>query len=44
MTTTTVPTGPATSARVGVRVAPTEVHDVLKKHLLVDGYHLVLDL
>ncbi|MEO8504890.1 MAG: L-lysine 6-transaminase [Acidobacteriota bacterium] len=36
MTTTTAPTGH--------RVDPTEVHDVLKKHLLVDGFHLVLDL
>ena len=36
MTTTTAPTGH--------RVDPTEVHDVLKKHVLVDGFHLVLDL
>jgi L-lysine 6-transaminase len=25
-------------------VAPRDVHDVLRKHLLVDGFHLVLDL
>lgn len=33
-----------TTLQDGTRVAPTDVHDVLKKHLLVDGYHLVLDL
>ena len=33
-----------TTLQAGTRVAPTDVHDVLKKHLLVDGFHLVLDL
>ncbi len=36
-----------TSAQLGQRtthVAPQEVHDVLKRHILVDGYHLVIDL
>jgi L-lysine 6-transaminase len=40
MTTTTIPAGIVPS----LRVDPADVHDVLKKHLLVDGYHLVLDL
>ena len=35
MSTTTIPS---------VHVAPGEVHAVLSRHLLVDGYHLVLDL
>ncbi len=25
-------------------IAPEQVHDVLKRHLLIDGYHMVLDL
>ena len=35
MSTTTIPS---------VHVAPEDVHAVLSRHLLVDGYHLVLDL
>ncbi len=27
-----------------IRVAPDKVHDVLNKHILVDGYHIVMDL
>ena len=27
-----------------VRVSPGEVHDVLGRHILVDGYHIVMDL
>jgi len=39
--------GPARASRaraVAPRIAPGNVHDVLGKHLLVDGYDLVLDL
>jgi L-lysine 6-transaminase len=32
---------PASAAR---RIPAAEVHDVLRRHLLVDGYHLVMDL
>lgn len=28
----------------GIRVQPEEVFDVLKRHMLVDGFHLVMDL
>ena len=34
----------APSAIVSVRIAPAGVHEALGKHLLVDGYDLVLDL
>ena len=27
-----------------IRVSPGEVHDVLGRHILVDGYHIVMDL
>ena len=39
MTSTTVRTHPAS-----LRVAPTDVHSALQKHMLVDGYRLVIDL
>ena len=32
------------SMTASTRVAPEDVHAVLSRHLLVDGYHLVLDL
>ncbi len=34
----------STTAPTAPRVSPREVHDVLKRHMLVDGYHLVQDL
>ena len=34
----------STTAPIAPHVSPREVHDVLKRHLLVDGYHLVQDL
>lgn len=34
----------STTAPTSPHVLPRDVHDVLKRHLLVDGYHLVQDL
>ena len=34
----------STIAPTAPRVSPREVHDALKRHMLVDGYHLVQDL
>ena len=34
----------STTVRTSSRIAPTEVHDALQKHMLVDGYRLVIDL
>jgi L-lysine 6-transaminase len=34
----------STTASPSVHIPPSEVHDALKRHLLVDGYHLVMDL
>lgn len=34
----------STTAPIAPQVSPRDVHDVLKRHLLVDGYHLVQDL
>jgi len=34
----------STSLRNSIRVAPSEVRDVLSHHILVDGYHLVQDI
>jgi L-lysine 6-transaminase len=34
----------STTAPIALQVSPRDVHDVLKRHLLVDGYHLVQDL
>lgn len=33
-----------TTAPTSVQIPPSAVHDALKRHLLVDGYHLVMDL
>ncbi|MFN7943680.1 MAG: L-lysine 6-transaminase [Thermoanaerobaculia bacterium] len=33
-----------TTVHSSIRVAPTEVRDVLSRHILVDGYHLVQDI
>ena len=32
------------STESSVRIAPTEVHEHLKDHMLVDGFPLVMDL
>ena len=34
----------STTAPIAPQVSPRDVHDVLKRHMLVDGYHLVQDL
>lgn len=33
-----------TTAPTSVHIPPSAVHDALKRHVLVDGYHLVMDL
>lgn len=29
---------------MAIHINPTEVHETLKKHILVDGFHIVMDL
>jgi L-lysine 6-transaminase len=32
-----------TTVQTGIHIPPGEVHDALRRHMLVDGYHLVMD-